>query len=787
MFSIKENKHLFYKKNHFILLIKRVSCIFISLTLFACNTTKLLPNNQSIVVKQKIQNIDNEHKNEASNLLKPKTNRKFLGLFRINLWVYLKAKKGKSSKFKNGLLNTFGEAPALFDSSTIEKNTEILNQYLFDKGFFNNQVSYLVKIKKRKAKITYFVEHGKPYEIKNYEFQKSNFPIDSNILAIQNKSLIKKNSTYDLQKLNAERNRIAKHLRQIGYYFFDKSFLAFEVDTNFKTHQLNIKLKIKKAEEKYIYEKFWIDSIIINPNFNLKETQELEPYRDYYFYKHRNNKLAYFSIYKNILVHPDELFSENKLRLTQSKLLALNVFNYVNLIAKPFPSDTGINKINIYINLSNGSKRKIEIEAEGNTNNGNTLGIIGNLRWQNKNLFKGAEFLEFNLKGGLESQQSQFLEEETGNRFFNTFEYGGNVSLLFPRFIFPMNNISTTKLQSTKSRFSLSYFQQNRLDYRRAIFNLSFGYEWTTAKDAKLTFVPFEVILGNTTSISSTLQNTLDSINNPFLKFSFSDHLTTSTRLSFTKSNIKNINWLDYLRFNIESAGNLLNSSLKFLSNEKIDTLFGLPFFQYLRLDVDLRKYFQPRINNTLAMRFFVGLGIPLNDLNTLPIEKRYFIGGANSLRAWQARTLGAGSYNSYQNQIDQFGELKMEFNLEYRFKIVGSVKGAFFLDGGNIWALNDTVAERQNGNFEFNKFYKDLALGTGFGLRFDFKYFIIRTDLGIKMRDPAFEIGNRFVLDKLFDKDWKTETWRDQISPSLEQNQAYRFLNLNIGINYPF
>ena len=758
----------------------------------SCSAVKWLDDGDSIVIKHEISGLKPSMEEDLKRVIGPKPNRKLLGLFRTNLWVQQRFSRGKSGKFKNGLVSTFGEEPALFRNELEDQNTSRIRTFLNNHGYFNPVIRYEINTKSngRKTTMHYEIDAGYRHSLRSLTYQSQGYEPDFRIKQLLKSSKIKIGEPYNIKALDELRILISKILRNEGYYFFDKNLIYLEADTVSNSGELNLVLKLKNLQDEYVYYAYVYDSIIINPSFQLgsASTTNLEEIQSYFFVPDEFEYLKKEVILENLILRKNDLFSAEKLSTARRRLYGLNVFRSVNLGIKRVESDVE-HKLNLYIDLVPSKKREIIAEAEGNTNNGNSLGISGSLTWKNKNLFQGAEFLELNVQGGVESQQTQLFKGQ-GNILFNTIEYGLGAKMNLPRFLFPFQKVKKDGLQSYSTSISTNYYNQSRPDYSRSILRAKYGYEWISASSIKFGFFPLEINLGNTNNIDPVFQQALDSINDPFLLFSFSRHLTTSShfdvtinRLSLSKSNF-------FFRANVESAGNLLKLAQESTGLGKTDSLFGLPYFQYIRLAADLRKYFGKQKDNYFASRIFLGLGIPLNQYPTLPIEKRYFSGGTNGLRAWQARTIGPGSYNSYQTNVDQFAELKLEANIEWRFVLYKNLFGATFLDAGNIWTLEDTLEQRSDANFNINRFYKEISLGTGFGLRYDLKYFVVRADLGLKLYDPAFNQGNRWIIKNLFGGQaarWRSENWRSQIDPPVEGTDKYNFLNFNLGVGMPF
>ena len=760
--------------------------IFVFLILFqsSCNVTKNLQDDDNLIVKYHVKGIDDKYAHKAKDFLKPKTNAKTFGLFKFNLWVYQTASKGRSTKFKNGLLTKVGEKPTLYSKTEQEINEKRIAAYLFDNGYFVNDISHSVTSKRKKAVVTFNVKAQAPYVVRWFNYPIGRSEIENKIRSYYINTLIKNGDNYSASKLDEERNNITAFLRDQGYLDFRKDLMYFDIDTTIGNNIVDIWLKLKEGKQG-VYNTSKIGNIYIDLNYDgISNTNILESYsillKDSMYQKQEFEYLRKNVFLNQLFFKSGDLYSESNLRLTQSRLNSLNVFSFVNIRLAP-SSDTSSKAIDVFILLAPSKRRDFTVNAQGSTLSGTNLGVQTGFTYHNRNLRKGGEMFEFNVNGGVESQP---VNSASGNNdfllLFNTAQYGASASVYSPRLGFPFKSFNKQGYLSSNSRNSLNYFAQERPDYNRFLFSYSYNNTIKISENKQLYIVPFEVNLVRTTRISEELQKTLIDVNDPFLLFSFNSHLTTSSKVSYTINNLnkKTKRGLNYYNFGIESAGNIVDMLIR--NFDKSQTviprkIFGLTYFHYLRLDFEFRKYFLLKGNNTIATRLFIGNGIPLANSTTLPLEKRYFMGGSNGLRAWQARGLGPGAYDSYQYNVDQYGDVKIEANIENRFKIIGPLQGAFFLDVGNIWLRKSPSGLAKDSTvFHVNNFYKQLGLGSGFGIRYDFQYFIMRTDFGLKIYDPALTQNDKWVVRNYFSNTWDKPT-------------DYKFIRLNIGLGFPF
>jgi hypothetical protein len=454
-------------------------------------------------------------------------------------------------------------------------------------------------------------------------------------------------------------------------------------------------------------------------------------------------------------------------------LSELQQFKLVNIQFSEHPGTKVTENDTLYlldcnIQLTPFTRQLYEIEVEGKNSSGN-IGFGGNVKYHHKNLFRGAENFDFKVAGSLEIQ-SNIVGKDGAEYLPNTVEYSAEARLNLPEFLLPFKFEKFYKQFNPKTSVALSYSYQNRPDYNRVISNISYGYYWKTSRYLKHWVNPVELNAVRLLNISPEFRN---SIQDPYLRNTFENQFiaVSSYSLEFNNQDINRIRDFKYLRFNIEFAGNLLSSFNKLTGKPKAEggyyELFGTRYAQYIKTDLDFRYYQVFGKTRMLVYRGFAGIGIPYRNSEALPFIKKYFSGGANSIRAWQVRSVGPGSYNDTTSIPNLLGDIKIEGNIEYRFDMFWILKGAFFIDAGNIWALNKKTFSGEGAEFDFGNFYKELAVGTGLGTRFDFTYFLFRIDFGIKLHDPKKPPGKRWVI----------------------AYQKFRLSDIlmNIGVAYPF
>jgi len=399
------------------------------------------------------------------------------------------------------------------------------------------------------------------------------------------------------------------------------------------------------------------------------------------------------------------------------------------------------------------------------------LGVAGNFIYQSRNLFKGAEIFKFKISGAMEIQKllnKNAVEEQNTFLIFNTIETGAEVGLDIPKFLIPVKQERFSKYFKPKTTINSGIRFQQRPDFTRYILNATFGYEWKESQTKRHILYPADI---NSVKIKTTeaFQSTIDAINDPKILNSYKDHLTMALKYSFIFNNqqVNKKHKFNYFRGNFETSGNLLRLSNNIFKNsesiEGVYHVFNIQYAQYLRADMDFRQYFIFNEFNTLVLRGVIGGGLAYGNSTVLPFEKSFFSGGANSIRAWKIYSLGPGAYRDTIN-LNKTGDINLEGNIEYRFPIYRYLKGAFFIDVGNTW-VNKKNPLMPDAEFKIKRFYKEIAIGTGFGARFDFSFFILRVDMAIPLRDPSKTGSGKWLFNDL----------------------SSQSVNFNLGIGYPF
>jgi outer membrane protein insertion porin family len=770
----------------------------IAFYLVGCGNTRYLPNGEELYVGSTVKIISEDnipHKNalqtELENVLKPAPNKSFLGL-RPGLWMYNVTGEPRKEKgsVRRWVRNNLGQAPVLLSEVSTASNLRLIQNRLENNGYFDPQLSFNINRKNQRASIEYHVNISRPYLIKNVELPKGKSEIEQQIRKISTESLLKSGDAYNLSLFIEERHRIDERLKEVGFFYFNPDFIIFRVDSSLGSREVNIIVDLKRdmpANAKQVYQ---FRNIYVNTDFSLNAVgQDLV--------KMDTIKMNGFSILTSnhdikpivfervIFLRSGERYSRKNHEITLSHLMGLGIFQFANIRFEEVSTAADSSLLDAYINLTQSEKRSIRLELRAVSKSNNFAGPGFNVNFRNRNTFRGAELFMVNLRSSYETVISGI------QRGLNSYEVGATSEIQIPRFIAPFNVNPDRPIRNIpRTRMLLGYSLLNRVEYFWLnSFNTTFGYMWseTIAKRHELNLISINYVrLGNT---SPRFDSILD--RNPILRRSFEEQLIFGSNYTyFYNDQLKEKRKHNFFFMaNFDVAGNflyLLQSALTqhFPSEENPHQIIGRPYAQYARGEVDFRHYYQTSKNTRLVSRLVAGTGFAYGNTNTLPYIKQFFIGGANSIRAFAPRSLGPGTYRAVvpaDRQVlflDQIGDIKLEGNLEYRFPVFNILKGSIFLDGGNIWTYrpNESLVNLETneieGVFKLSEFYTEIAAGTGAGLRLDANFFVLRLDLGIPIRKPWLEENQRWVIHKISfgNPEWRRDN-----------------LVLNIAIGYPF
>lgn len=734
------------------------------LIISSCNPTKYVPQGETLLDENHvIINKEGIKKADLELYIRQKPNKRIFGT-KFHLGLYNLSNINKE-KWPHSWLREIGEEPVIFDQYSTAKSREQIQSYIGSKGYFDSNVMETIETSNRKSKVFYNVDLRAPYTIRNLYFEIADTTIRKLFYFDSVNCMIERGKPYDVDVLQAERSRFERFVKDNGFYGFSGDHILFSVDSTIGNHQIDIYYKVKMLLQADPYNRislvphsvYRVRNVIIYPDFVPKDALEggetyrksldTTEYKGYYFISSKDKpEIKSDLILQSLYLKPGSIFNVTNTERTQSHLLSLKTYRLVNIfyteVPEPDKKPGDFLTLDCSIQLTLLSQQSFKAEIEGTNSSGNLGGAL-NLIYQHKNLFHGAELLNLKLKGAYEATTQ-------GDSLRSIQEYGIETSLRFPKFLLPfLEKESFIKKYNPTTTLLAAYNYQNMAFYRRTMANATFGYTWNGNTYNTHIVNPIQLNLINMLSIDSAFEAKIAS---SYQAISYRDVMIMGGNYSFIYSNQKIKKARDYwfIRFNAEAAGNIPGLVSKLggaVKREDSYYILGQPFAQYFRADIDLRYNIIFNDVSSIVYRGFIGAGIPYGNSVAIPVEKQYFGGGANGLRAWQVRTLGPGSYKPSDDKLlNQTADIKIEANAEYRFKLFWILNGAIFIDAGNIWSYNYDTATKGS-QFSFNKFYDDIAVGTGTGIRLDLSFVMLRIDMGIKLRDPSLDTGSKWII----------------------------------------
>ena len=662
----------------------------------------------------------------------------------------------------------------ILDSSLVRRSENQMGLFMKNEGYYSADVFseikpvYFLGVKKwetKKVKIMYTVVPKNPLIIDSIGSKIKQKDIARHYNEIKNESHITHQKILRIEDLEDERNRITKHLTNNGFYKFAENFISFDIDSTRGNDSTIVITKIKQPKSDSIHHKYYLNNIYINttydPYSSNNTTSDTTIFEGVYMISKGKSKFNPNPLYRSLFIHPNEMYNQKKEGLTFRQFANLQMFNFIKIDFKEVKNENGVKKLDVYVLLQPAKRMSVSGELMGIYREG--FGGNAQLSFKKKNAFGNSEILNFTFSGGFENLKQ--IEE-------NDFKIGSNIgpklSLTFPRlFLLPKVTKSIRKNSFPKTTFSAYYNFQQRSQFARYLTNISLTYTWNEGKYKTHTFSLLDMNFAFITKDSKILSS-LSELSDA-QKFKFENAISSGIKYSFLYNNQKNKKVKNPTYFVAKSwlIGPTALAS-KALGLEERDsttnaiTLAGIRYATFIKLQGDLRKFFNFANEQQIAIRTFIGAGIPLDKDGVIPFDQLYFVGGANSLRGWRRRTLGPGSYFNSNDNVDKLGEVKIEFSAEYRFPVTSIIKGALFMDAGNVWTEKPDMDLGGFGpkNFDFRRFYKEFAVSPGIGVRLDFDFFLFRVDFGVPLKQG-----------------YNHSTWR--LEPDKTQ--------VNFGVGYPF
>ena len=774
--------------------------------LAACSSTKFIEDYQSIVKKVDIDSVPSKFEEEAYNYVQkdirpaPKLGvnvrlyNLFYGLFRIK---------------------SIGNPAPILDSTLVDISRNQIEKFLNSKGYFNAKVKSSIVVEKQNAKVYFKANPGQAFFVNKLSYDIVDPKIKDFYLKSKSElTYLREGMQYDDDSLAIERDRIYEVMKENGYYDFARPYVKYTVDSNLNDSKTNIIVIVDNPKDKLQHEQFTIGetNIVIAPNsdgFPDSIAQNPRIFRGVRFTdlskKFRRNPIVRYNFIKE-----GDLYDSRNENITYNRLYEMNVFKNVKIdYLKAKDSSNRLEPIIRLIPLKRMSNR---IEGEVPFNAG-TVGFTLSNTYTNNNIFRGAERFEFQIKGGLQSRVGQ------GKSIFNDVyqrDFSVSSNLAVPRLLLPFDIPLMGKHGMPFTTFSASYVYALQKDFFvRRVFLNSVTYDWFETKSKFHSFTPlnFEYRFGGLLLVTDGPDEAVNKANLELIRQNLYNiqllgrkDITLGIKYTYTLNQNKLLqpNSFVYFRGNIDMAGNLLQGFTKLTGGKHnaaegdFAEILGLPYNQYVRPEVDLRWYKSLGGDKQFVARVNAGVGFAYGNSTAVPFEKLFFAGGSSGVRAWQARTLGPGNYDRGNRilteesrrtlyGLDQLGQMHIETNFEYRYKLLNNffgakLKGAVFLDAGNIWNISSGNPQPET-YFNFKKLLNQIGVGTGVGLRYDVDFFVFRFDVGLKLKDPQFSGSDQWVIGKYlsgasqFKKDYNLTH-----SP-----ESYRFLQYNFGIGLPF
>ncbi len=738
----------------------RISCFvsFFSLCLLlaSCSVERHIPADGLYLKRVKVEStVPQATKDLALDDYVQQTPNKKWFVAKVPLAIYTLSKPG-SDKSSSRLLRKLGEAPVIYDTLKTRRTLDDMTQVMVNAGYLHSSVAVKQKVKGKKLTLTYIARPGQRYRIHSVRRQVDDDALRQILCGKDTaRSLLQTGMSFDINRLNDERSRINTLLRRIGYFQFNKDYISFVADTLAGSNEVDLSMhvRLQLADGSSLPEphtQFRIGHVNFYADV-LPDTPPSDSIRHQgstiYFNDHlrfRPNLLT-----SNTLIKSGELYNESHQQRTYTNLMRLQAIALSRITYHQRPAtDT----IDCNIILSHARPHSLSLDLEG-TNSAGDLGVAASASVQHKNLFRGSETLTLKLRGAYEAITG--LDDYDGNSYT---EIGGEVRLGFPGFLLPFVPKEFGATHDATSEISLQYNLQNRPEFRRRVLTAAWRYRWQShSQRVQHKFDLLEVNYIYMPWISRQFrEHYLDSLGreNAILRYNYENLLITKLGYTYNYNSLGSAATTTYgknaytVKFNVETSGNALYALTRLAHGKKNDrdqyTFCGIAYAQYVKGDFDFAKSVQIDRNNSVALHAAFGIAVPYGNSDLLPFEKRYFAGGANSVRGWSVRSLGPGAYDGADRQINflnQSGDVKLDLNLEYRAFLFWKLNGAVFIDAGNIWTIKK-YDDQPGGEFRLDKFFQQIAASYGLGLRLNLDFFTVRFDAGMKAVNPVHPSG---------------------------------------------
>ena len=733
--------------------------LYLALSLASCSATKFVPDGSYLLDEVKIHTDNKEIKPSDMRLyVRQNPNSKWFSTIKTQLYVYNWSGRD-STKWFNRFLRKIGDAPVIYNESDAIRSQEEIAKAVQNLGYMGASVKRTTKTKKKKLKLFYEITSGKPYIVRTLKYDISDKKIAEYLRNDSTQSMLREGMLFDVNVLDAERQRITDYLLCNGYYKFNKDYITYTADTARNTHQVDLTLHLlpyktyvgDTPKEHFQYK---INKINFITDYDVLQSSALSSieindslhYNGFPIYYKDKLYLRPKVLVDNLRFASGDLYDERNVQKTYTYFGRLSALKYTNI--RFFETQNGDSTLlNCYVMLTKSKHKSISFELEG-TNSAGDLGAAASVSFQHRNLFRGSETFMVKFRGAYEAISGL----QPGYKNHNYTEYGVETSINFPNFLFPFLTSDFKRRIKATTEFGLQYNYQLRPEFSRTIASASWSYKWIQKQKIQHRIDLLDISYLYLPWISSQFQE--DYINkdkdNYILKYNYENRLIVRMGYNYSYNSAggtlvnNTITTNSYsIRAGFESAGNILYGISKMINMRKNKdgeyAILGIPYAQYLKGDFDFAKNIIIDHRNSLAFHAGIGIAVPYGNAKVVPFEKRYFSGGANSVRGWSVRNLGPGSFAGDGNFMNQSGDIKLDASIEYRTRLFWKFRGAAFIDAGNIWTIRE-YENQPGGVFEFDKFYKQIAVAYGLGLRLDLDFFVLRFDGGMKAINPKYK-----------------------------------------------
>lgn len=761
-------------------------CLLLVIGISSCSVNKFIPEGEYLLDEVSITSDTKEVSPSLfTSYIRQNPNAKWFNLVKVPMRIYCLSGQDSTSSF-NRFLRKLGDEPVIYNTMVSQKSRKEMEKAIRNMGYMRAKVYLDTLIHKNKLKLNYRIEAGQPYTIRHIAYNVDDLKISSFIEQDSLQSLLYEGMPFDVVILDNERQRITNLLQNNGYYKFNKDFLVYQADTIRNTYMVDLTMKLlpfqqRKEDTPDKHRQYRLRRVNYLAVENASEWRaklvghDSLQYKGLDIYYKEKPYLRPNTLYTFNYLQPGKYYNAQDVQNTYTAMGRLHALKYTNINMTEVVAQDSSYWLDATVLLTKGKNQSLSFEIEG-TNSAGDLGAAASLTFQHRNVFRGSETFSFKVRGAYEAITG--LQEGYANEDYR--EYGIETSLNFPEFKFPFLSSDFKRKIRATSEVGIDFTSQLRPEFTRTLASASWSYRWVDKKTSQHRFdllkVNYVYVPWKSNNFREYLENLSD--RNSILSKSYEDLFIVNTGYSFLYNSANDRNRRSpsrhpySIRLNIEEAGNVLYALSKAAHrsprDEKGYVMANIPFAQYVKGDFDFAKNLNFDERNSLVFHIGMGIAYPYGNSQILPFEKRYFSGGPNSVRGWSVRSLGPGSYRGSEdgmNYINHSGDIKLDFNIEYRTHLFWKLNGAAFVDAGNIWNIRNYEGQEE-GTFRFNRFYKQLAVAYGLGIRMDLDYLIIRFDGGMKAVNPMYGGKDKYPF----------------LKPNLDRDFAFHF-----AVGYPF